>query len=563
MAEEMIAVETGLLHEPAADTSPKIHDDSETSATVPEADESIASPPQSPNRKTTQHAHLDGMPTIPMRGGDVDATPTTPFASLQRASPAAASSPGNIRARQTGGGLSELSKQLRILQAKNESQSVEIDRLERQLKILAELQGVSVGGLRSALEQACESEALAEMHSRVASLQAQLEAATIAREPSVGRSGGGSSLQDEAMAKNVANLELRLGELEEIDEKQRAEAQQLYTQLGEQKTSEARLEAQVQKLGAENEDLAAENKRLIAEKEALATSKDRDVELTSSAAAELVDDEKKRRTEVETKLKVAANKATAVETELNIVRERLALTEQQKSSSEEQGNLRSAQYKARFTVQEGNIKDLEQQLSSLYVAFTMLKEERNEEVAERQALQSNLDEADAEVARRLEQQEQRQRQSVPMPVATPAPPRPTPPIPREQIPVLTSDLLVEGSGRIRPWKKQHASLVAELSHHILDVGLGETYNLFFSVASVEPHADQRHGFTVYLNRTDRNAPVLKLAALNSSDYEDWMAALALATDGVTPGAASLGAEVAPPALAEEFISPNANNSGLV
>ena len=86
----------------------------------------------------------------------------------------------------------------------------------------------------------------------------------------------------------------------------------------------------------------------------------------------------------------------------------------------------------------------------------MLKEERNEEVAERQALQSNLDEADAEVARRLEQQEQRQRQTVPMPVATPAPPRPTPPIPREQIPVLTSDLLVEGSGRIRPWKKQHA-----------------------------------------------------------------------------------------------------------
>ena len=184
------------------------------------------------------------------------------------------------------------------------------------MKILAGLQGVSVDGLRSALEQACESEALAEMHSRVASLQAQLEAATIARKPSVGRSGGGSSLQDEAMAKNVANLELRLGELEEIDEKQRAEAQQLYTQLGEQKTSKAR-EAQVQELGAENEDLAAEN-------------------------------------------------------------------------------------------------------------------------------------------RRLEQQEQRQRQTAPMPIATPAPPRPKPPIPREQIPVLTSDLLVEGSGRIRPWKKQHA-----------------------------------------------------------------------------------------------------------
>jgi hypothetical protein len=40
-------------------------------------------------------------------------------------------------------GLSELSKQLRILQAKNESQAVDINRLERQLRILADLQGIS------------------------------------------------------------------------------------------------------------------------------------------------------------------------------------------------------------------------------------------------------------------------------------------------------------------------------------------------------------------------------------------------------------------------------------
>ena len=48
----------------------------------------------------------------------------------------------------SAGGLSELSKQLRILQAKNEAQSVEINRLERQLRILAELQGISVADLR-------------------------------------------------------------------------------------------------------------------------------------------------------------------------------------------------------------------------------------------------------------------------------------------------------------------------------------------------------------------------------------------------------------------------------
>ena len=68
-------------------------------------------------------------------------------------------SPSKKRAKAAGSaGLSELSKQLRIFQAKNEAQAVEINRLERQLRILAELQGISVADLRKALEDACANE---------------------------------------------------------------------------------------------------------------------------------------------------------------------------------------------------------------------------------------------------------------------------------------------------------------------------------------------------------------------------------------------------------------------
>jgi hypothetical protein len=60
------------------------------------------------------------------------------------ADPSIMLTPSKQRAKAAGSaGLSELSKQLRILQAKNESQAVDINRLERQLRILADLQGIS------------------------------------------------------------------------------------------------------------------------------------------------------------------------------------------------------------------------------------------------------------------------------------------------------------------------------------------------------------------------------------------------------------------------------------
>jgi len=100
-------------------------------------------------------------------------------------------SPSKQRAKAAGSaGLSELSKQLRILQAKNEAQSVEVNRLERQLRILAELQGINVADLRKALEDACANEAFGELQHRVAKLRAELEAATLAKQKELQEQGG-------------------------------------------------------------------------------------------------------------------------------------------------------------------------------------------------------------------------------------------------------------------------------------------------------------------------------------------------------------------------------------
>jgi hypothetical protein len=109
------------------------------------------------------------------------------------------------------------SKQLRILQAKNEAQAVDINRLERQLRILADLQGISVSDLRKALENACASEAFGELQSRVAKLKFELEAATLAKQ---------TELRNNNSSQHVANLELRVGELEEVEERQQAEIRQ-------------------------------------------------------------------------------------------------------------------------------------------------------------------------------------------------------------------------------------------------------------------------------------------------------------------------------------------------
>eukprot|EP00934_Nitzschia_sp_Nitz4_P004419 Nitzschia sp. Nitz4//scaffold10_size219509//15886//18247//NITZ4_001394-RA/size219509-augustus-gene-0.209-mRNA-1//1//CDS//3329532818//4409//frame0 len=159
-----------------------------------------------------------------------------PFDPSSAPLPSITLSPSKRRAKAaSSAGLSELSKQLRILQAKNEAQSVEINRLERQLRILAELQGISVADLRKALEDACANEAFGELQNRVAKLRAELEAANLAKQ---------KELRQDATAPHIANLELRVGELEEVEEKHQTEIHHLYEQLRHERARATRLEAE-------------------------------------------------------------------------------------------------------------------------------------------------------------------------------------------------------------------------------------------------------------------------------------------------------------------------------
>lgn len=428
--------------------------------------------------------------------------------------------------RTPGGGLSELSKQLRVLQAKNQAQSVEIDRLERQLRILADLQGISVADLRKALQEACEAEAFGEMQHRVASLRAELEAASLAK------AHVASAAQDAANAKKIANLELRVGEHEEVEEKQRREIKNLYSQLADQQANYARLEALCAQLRSENEQL-----KLNQPKEAPPAENIRGVAMPTEQHDAL------------------ATRAREAETETGILRDKLKLWEQQHLAAEEQWSLRNAQYKARFIVQDENIADLQQQLSSLYVAFEMLREETDRDAQDRLALRTHLGLADAEVARQVDvldhtggggrHRHHRGAHGVPTGVGErqPTPSSstekmqpPSPPLAAE--PVLVGELLIKSSTAnvLKKWKKREVVLYSALTHHLLNVEGDRGYALQFGVSTVAPYPKFKHGFVIRVE--GGSGFVITAAATSDDDYRRWMAALAYATTGAEIEAAA-------------------------
>lgn len=134
-------------------------------------------------------------------------------------------------------GLSELSKQLQIQKAQNESISIEINRLERQLKIVADLQGITVSDLRQALDDACANEAFEEMQHRVAKLRADLEAASLIKE---------AELRKDVAAPQIATMEKRIKALEETEGKLRLENASLNDKLEQETRKISVLEAEVE-----------------------------------------------------------------------------------------------------------------------------------------------------------------------------------------------------------------------------------------------------------------------------------------------------------------------------
>jgi len=377
----------------------------------------------------------------------VPASPMTKPMYAGRKMPPNMLSPSQKRASNSAG-LSELSKQLRILQAKNESQNVDINRLERQLRILADLQGISVENLRRALEDACASEAFGELQHTVAKLRHELEAATLLKQ---------AELRQDAAAPAIANLELKVGELEEVEEQQAMEIRQLYDRLRQETAKSTKFESENEQLkralqdmitrvktdtakAAEREnmfqnqlqDLRERQAKMMQEQASLASTnrrgstgsvlsgkpvvspemaaeyeqmvqllKQKDEDLRQ-ANAKLHADEIRRAQA----LKEAEEKNREAQLGMKLEADKLSLTIKELEDADGQNGLRLAQFKARFAVQNERIVDMGQQLNSLYTAFDMLKEEFESENSEREAMLRNLNDADEEIARQAKQFEE-------------------------------------------------------------------------------------------------------------------------------------------------------------
>lgn len=100
-------------------------------------------------------------------------------------------------------------------------------------------------------------------------------------------------------------------------------------------------------------------------------------------------------------MKDSNGKALESLTKLQMEKDQMALTIKQLQDTESQNDLRLAQFRARFAVQDERIQDMEQQLSSLYTAFGLLKEDQDAEDRKRVALESNLNDANEEYARQI------------------------------------------------------------------------------------------------------------------------------------------------------------------
>jgi len=475
---------------------------------------------------------------------------------------------GRQRQQQQQQPLSELSKQLRVLQATNQSQSVDIDRLERQLRILADLQNVSVTELRSALEDACASEAFGEWQSRVAALKAELDAASAMSSKSKQQEAVAEAATAATHHHQMANLELRIGELEEVESNHQDEIFRLYQQLKEQTEKATRLELKCRRQEQELEMLRRSNNpfQLVPVTAA-----------TAAAVAPVGGGAMVPAATNGTDIVPWAEEARKAEEELHVRQNQLALAEQQHQSKEEQYKLKNAQLQARALVQEERIQDLEQQLSSLYAAFGIIREEQEVDHEQLSALQGNLHQADEQLAMQLDSSERNlsgqrtdgalrasfsspytsstpfaqrevevdvppfsQALTIPPPLPSPyrdsrqvqQPPPQSPParVAEERSTVLYGELQLRTNNRLRKWKKQRAVLTVTLENYQLEVG-GNPYVLQFGVSKLDQDTSQPWSFKLLLDPNDRRAQTLYLAATNEAEYDEWVSALLLATGG--------------------------------
>jgi len=334
--------------------------------------------------------------------------------------------------------LSELSIQLRKLQSENNAQAAEIDRLERKIRILTDTKDISINVLHDALRKACEGEAHDELRAIVGKLEARLEA--------MGASEGGfrkgykafqkgnqpqddsptaaaktrDQFDKEAAARARAALELRVGELEELEQTLRGELDTLYKHVEQLTSRNTFLETQdLQQKAKLNdwerrwkllEEDQQKNKSLVAMPSPSSGGGSSGCYNYSEFATNLGSNSKPPEpllmlyNEPQSQLDME-QRALAAETALAGEKQQRSLLQSQKDSDKKSYELKIDQFQHRIQFQMGQLKDLEQQMSSLYAAFGIVQDERKEERNQKEEWKRNLIESDSVLAKEAYEKE--------------------------------------------------------------------------------------------------------------------------------------------------------------
>lgn len=296
--------------------------------------------------------------------------------------------------------------QLRKLQNENNSQSSEIDRLERQIRILSELRGVSTHELKDALRLACEGEAHNELRAVVGKLQAKVDNVGLDNNGGFGRKD--FARQDNSRARLA--LELRVGELEELEETLRAELSRLYQQVTRltQHNTTLKTETLQQKMQLEE----SERRWKAKEEEEIKKGSIVAVPMASPAGSYNYSDFAIGNTQVSP---VDQSRILAAETALAGEKEQRSLLQSQMESANKSYELKIDQQKHRIQFLEGQINDLEQQMNSLYVACGIMQKDRTKERENTLITQQNLLQSDAALAKEENEKERGKQHQSPQP----------------------------------------------------------------------------------------------------------------------------------------------------
>jgi hypothetical protein len=335
--------------------------------------------------------------------------------------------------------LSELSIQLRKLQAEKNAQVNEIDRLERQLRILSDLKGISINDLKHALRSACEAEAHGELCALVGTLQAKVEELQLGGgvvggiQRVIGLNADADNIpsldrfNQEAAARARSALELRIGELEEIESNHQRELDSLNTTLQELTHKNTLLETQVMQQNAQleqwelrwqakEEDDTKRSSLTTASSTGGAFNYSEFSKSSVSSHPGLLHNAPQSQVDADHKqCLIAAHSALVGEKKQRL------LVQSQLSSAQKKYELKSDQYLHRIQFLEEQLRDLELQMTSLYAAFSIIQNDNTEEKMEKEAWKRSLVESDSALAKEESKRELQQRMGPESPSAVAVP----------------------------------------------------------------------------------------------------------------------------------------------